>query len=191
MKVVGICGSLRRNGLSEHILGDILGALAAAGHQTQSIFIAGEDIRGCVACLACEKTGKCIQAPDRTDEILNTVIPSADFIVVSSPIYFTGVPWKLKAIIDRVQVYWARRAKLGGASPAKGASAVVLVGGSSPEKHFDGPARVIRSALKELGFPCKWLGVFPQAETRSAEDARYFAENAAAEILALAQKGGR
>ncbi len=191
MKVVGICGSLRRNGLSERILSDVLRALSSAGHQTHAIFIASENVKGCVACLACEKTGKCVQAPDRTDEILNTVIPSAGFVVVSSPIYFAGVPWKLKALIDRVQVYWARRVKLGGGWPAKGMSAVILVGGSSPEKYFDGPARVIRSALKELGFPCKWLGVFPHAETRTAEDTRYFTESAAAEILALAQKGGR
>ena len=186
MKVVGIGGSARRGGLTERILGEILGALSAVGHETEAIWVASEKINGCVACLKCEKTGTCAQVGDRADEILNRIIPSAGLMVVASPLYFSSIPWKLKALVDRVQLCWARRVKLGGKQLDRGVSAIILVGGSSPEKHFDGPARVLRAALKELGYPCKAACVLANADKRAGE-IEGFIEEAKKEVVSLAE----
>ena len=187
MKVVGIGGSARRKGLTERILNEVLEGLSAAGHETETVWAASEKINGCVACLQCEKTGTCAQAGDRVDEILNEIIPTANLVVVASPLYFASIPWKLKALVDRVQLHWARRVKLGGKQLDRGVSAVILVGGSSPEKHFDGPARVLRSALKELGYPCKMIGIMASADKRTGE-IEGFIEETKKEILTLAEE---
>jgi len=181
---------MRRKGLSERVLEEVMDELAAAGWDTEKIYIADEEIRGCRACLHCERTGECVLGGDRTDEILTRLIPSSDVVVVAAPVYFTGVPWKLKALVDRIQLLWARRVRLGMEKAERGASAVILVGGTSPEKYFSGPMLVLRSALKELGYPAKWSGALAEAESGRA-DSEGFMRKARREVRTAAEAVGR
>ncbi|MBN1807489.1 MAG: flavodoxin family protein [Planctomycetes bacterium] len=185
MKAVGIGGSLRRGGLSERILEAVLQELRSAGLETESVYVAGEDIAGCRACLHCESTGECISPRDRAHRILYDIIPTADVVVVVSPIYFAGVPWKLKALVDRIQSHWMERTYAGKGYEKKGVSAVVLVGGLSPMRHFKGPALVLKSALKELGYPTGWVGVLTNAEV-GGTDVDGFIDRTRSKIRALA-----
>jgi len=186
MKVLGIGGSARRGGVTERILEAVLTDLKSLGHETRSIYVIGEDIRGCSACLFCEKYGRCVTPDDRTSEILIKEIPWADVVIVSSPIYFAGVPWKLKALIDRVQVVWAQHEILGKPREERGKSAVILAGGSSPEEYFKGPGITIRSALRELGYPAKWTGILKKSEA-AGTDIEGFIEQARQEIRKLVE----
>ena len=59
------------------------------GVATEIIHIGNKDIRGCIACRTCKKTGKCV-----FNDLVNEVSPKlaeADGIVVGSPVYY-GTP---------------------------------------------------------------------------------------------------
>ncbi len=61
-------------------------------------------INNCNGCNRCKTFFKCIFNDD-AGEIINK-IENSKFVILTSPIYFTGVPAKLKAFIDRNQVQW-------------------------------------------------------------------------------------
>jgi len=71
--------------------------------RTELIQLAGENIRGCTACM------QCIENKDRRcvfdDDIVNDCIEKmavADGIILGSPVYFSDVTAEMKALIDRV-----------------------------------------------------------------------------------------
>ena len=59
-----------------------------------------KDIRGCIACGSCAKTGRCV-----FDDVVNEIAPkfeSADGLVVASPVYYASANATLIACLDRV-----------------------------------------------------------------------------------------
>jgi len=59
MKAIGIVGSPRKNGNTEFITAHTLRAIEEEGVGTELITLAGLDIRGCTACMACQKEETC------------------------------------------------------------------------------------------------------------------------------------
>lgn len=86
MKVIGISGSGRKNGLSAEIVKDVLSELTC---ETEFISLAGKRINGCNGCLACTKDNVCVQKDD-FNEILGKII-DADALVFAGPNYYGGV----------------------------------------------------------------------------------------------------
>ena len=158
MRLLGIGGSARRNGVSAKTLEACLQTASEAGWETESFYVAGQDLSGCRGCFACEKTGECVQKGDLISQFYERMIPGSDVIIVSSPVYFMGVPWSLKRLIDRAQLHYARRMRNGGEYPEHGVSGLVLVSGTAPRKSLRGPRLVLRSFLKEIGYPCEFEG---------------------------------
>ncbi len=64
------------------------------------------DIRPCLGCDACLR-GPCIQDDDM--QALYPKLASADIIVVGAPVYFYGLPAKLKALVDRCQLFFNKK----------------------------------------------------------------------------------
>ena len=61
----------------------------------------------------------------------------ADKVVLSSPVFFYGFPASLKALVDRAQVFWSRKYKMGEKfKPKEGF--LLAVGATSGEKLFEG-----------------------------------------------------
>lgn len=107
MMVLGIYGSPRKGGNTDILLDAVLASAAEGGAQTEALYARKLKIRGCKACGACDKTGRCIQKDD-----MNQVYPKlveAEAVVLSAPIYFYNVPAELKALIDRSQARFADR----------------------------------------------------------------------------------
>jgi len=63
----------------------------------------------CKGCQACSKTGECIIKSDDMNKLINA-LDTADALIWISPLYFGTVTAQLKAVIDRMQVFWARNA---------------------------------------------------------------------------------
>ncbi len=61
-------------------------------------------INNCNGCNRCKNSFKCV-FDDDAGKIIK-MIENSEFIVLTAPIYFTGVPAKLKSFIDRNQVQW-------------------------------------------------------------------------------------
>ena len=59
-----------------------------------------KDIRGCVACLSCKKTGKCV-----FDDMVNEAaskFQASDGLVVASPVYYASANGTLISFLDRL-----------------------------------------------------------------------------------------
>lgn len=99
-KILGISGSPRKNGNSEYALSRIFSKLE--NNVSTNVFHASEmDIQLCDGCLLCEENGgKCYKTDDMS--ILETQLEAADIIVITTPVYFDGVPAILKNILDRM-----------------------------------------------------------------------------------------
>jgi multimeric flavodoxin WrbA len=99
MKVLGIVGSPRRNGNTEILMAHTLKAVAESGLDTEIIFLAGKDIRGCNACMACSKKEECPINDDLFPIYLK--MKEADGIILSSPVYFGSATAVIKALMER------------------------------------------------------------------------------------------
>ncbi|BAZ98194.1 MAG: hypothetical protein PWP32_550 [Methanothermobacter sp.] len=101
VKVIGICGSPRKNGNTEILLREALDAAEEAGAETELVRLAGLDINPCRACDSCKKTGECAIEDD-----LNRVVElaaSAHGIIIGSPVYFGSVTAQTKMFMDRTR----------------------------------------------------------------------------------------
>ena len=74
--------------------------LEAEGVETEVVHIGGKAIRGCVACRACSKTGKCV-FDDGVNEIA-AKFEEADGLVLASPVYYASANATLIACLDRL-----------------------------------------------------------------------------------------
>lgn len=100
MKVLLINGSPHANGCTFTALSEVAKTLEAEGIETQIFHIGKTPVRGCIACGACAKLGKCAFDDDPANEILRHM-READGIVVGSPVYYAGPNGALCALLDR------------------------------------------------------------------------------------------
>ena len=69
MKVLLINGSPHINGCTKRALKEVSDTLIKEGIETEIIDVGNLDIRGCIACGSCFKTGKCV-----FNDIVNEVL---------------------------------------------------------------------------------------------------------------------
>lgn len=110
-KLLAIAGSPRRGGNTDLLLEEILRAARTSGVDTERLVISELKVSPCTACGGCWNIGECVQKDDM--QWVYQKLLEADYIVVTSPLYFLGVSAQLKALIDRCQAIWARRYVLG------------------------------------------------------------------------------
>ena len=110
-RIAAIYGSPRKGGNTSILMDRFIEGAGEAGHslyrtvKTNRIYAGKLNISPCRECCNCSRTGKCIIADDMQE--IYEVLIDADFIAVSTPIFFTTVSGYLKAIIDRCQRFWA------------------------------------------------------------------------------------
>ncbi len=100
MKVLIINGSPRPNGNTSLAVNEMVKIFEQEGIEVEQVQIGNKDIRGCVACGSCAKTGKCA-----FDDIVNELAPKfeeADGLVVASPVYYASANATLIACLDRL-----------------------------------------------------------------------------------------
>ena len=100
MKVLLINGSPKRNGNTALALKEMAEIFAQEGIEAEIIQVGNKDIRGCIACGSCGKTGKCV-----FDDMVNEIAPkfeAADGLVIGSPVYYAGANATLMAFLQRL-----------------------------------------------------------------------------------------
>lgn len=100
MKVLMLNGSPRPQGNTSIALGEMERIFQAEGVETELIQVGNRDIRSCVACLSCVKTGKCV-----FDDLVNELAPkfeASDGLVVGSPVYYASANATLVALLTRL-----------------------------------------------------------------------------------------
>lgn len=100
MKILLINGSPKKEGNTFIALSEVQKTLEAEGVETEMIHVGHKDIHGCIACLKCRETGKCV-----FHDIVNEVaekFKEADGIVVGSPVYYASPNGTLLSFLDRL-----------------------------------------------------------------------------------------
>ncbi len=106
-RVLVLLGSPRSHRNSETLADSFLEPLAQAGCAIEKLVVSSLEIKPCTACEACNKTGRCVLGGDM-DRVYEK-LDEADWVVLVSPVYFNSVTGSLKVLIDRCQIYWARK----------------------------------------------------------------------------------
>ncbi|MDH6357496.1 flavodoxin family protein [Parabacteroides sp. PF5-9] len=100
-KILVLASSARKGGNSDVLSGEFMRGAEAAGHTTEKIYLADNNIKGCIGCGACRNNGgNCIQRDDMThiyEKVLN-----ADVIVFASPVYYYTFNAQMKTAMDRL-----------------------------------------------------------------------------------------
>lgn len=102
LHALAICGSPRRHGNTETLLRRCLDRLASHGVPGELVTLAGLNLRGCTACMACveSRDGTCPGITDDFAPIFEKMV-QADIIVVGSPVYFGSATPEVMALLDR------------------------------------------------------------------------------------------
>jgi len=108
MLVLGLQGSPRKKGNTRFILDQFLEASRDLGARTVTVDADKRDILPCRELTACERKGFCPLKDDMKEDVYS-LITEADVIVVATPVFFYNMTAQLKALIDRCQVFWARK----------------------------------------------------------------------------------
>ena len=139
MLVLGFQGSPRKKGNTSFLLQNFMQALEKLGAQTRIIEVAQKNIIPCREYVVCERKGYCPIDDDVKTEIY-PLIRQAEVVVLASPIFFFNMTAQLKAVVDRCQLFWARKYKLKLADPAKKTKRGFLlsVGASKGKSLFEG-----------------------------------------------------
>jgi multimeric flavodoxin WrbA/protein-tyrosine-phosphatase len=139
MMVLGFQGSPRKKGNTSFLLTSFMQAAEKLGAQTRIIEVTRKNIIPCKEYVVCERKGYCPIDDDVKTEIY-PLIRQAEVVVLASPIFFFNMTAQLKAVVDRCQLFWARKYKLKLADPAKKTKRGFLlsVGASKGKSLFEG-----------------------------------------------------
>lgn len=118
MKVLMLNGSPRKGGNTQTALEEMAKIFAECGIEVETVQVGNQAVRGCIACLGCKKTGKCV-----FDDLVNEVAPKfeeADGLVVASPVYYASANATLVAFLQRLfySTHFSKTMKVGAAVAA-------------------------------------------------------------------------
>ncbi len=100
MKVLILNGSPRMNGNTSLAIKEMTKIFDENNIEIVNYQIGNMDIRGCIACGNCYKTGKCV-FNDIVNEIAD-VFEECDGLIVASPVYYASANATLIALLDRL-----------------------------------------------------------------------------------------
>ena len=100
MKVLVINGSPRAKGCTARALEEVIRTLNAEGVETELMQLGAQDIRGCLACGGCRRTGRCV-IDDAVNEAADK-LRACDGLLVGSPVYYASPNGTLLSFLDRL-----------------------------------------------------------------------------------------
>jgi len=152
LRVLGIAGSPRRDGNTDHLLSQVMDGASSRGAKTKTAVLSKLNISPCRHCDGCIKTGKCVIDDDM--QWLHNDLRETDRIVLASPIFFMGVTAQTKAMIDRCQALWVIKYVLKlpvAANPGKERRGIFIsVGGTKLRNLFEPATATVKSWFTTL-----------------------------------------
>lgn len=100
MKVLILNGSPKASGNTAIAIDEMIKVFSEEGIETEVIQVGNKDVRGCIACNSCYKTGKCV-----FDDVVNEIaakFKEADGLVVATPVYYASANGTLVSCLDRL-----------------------------------------------------------------------------------------
>ena len=101
MKVLMLNGSPKDHGNTARVLAEMRGVFEKEGVLVDYVHVGHLAVRGCTACGACFKQGRCVIE----DDIVNTLaekLAACDGLVLGSPVYYAAPNGTLVTILNRL-----------------------------------------------------------------------------------------
>ena len=164
MKVLLLNGSPHANGCTAAALKEMISVFDAEDVESELIHVGNKDIRGCMGCSSCMKTGKCV-----FDDLVNEVAPkfeAADGLVIGSPVYYASPNGTILSFADRLfySTRFSKHMKVG--------AAVVSARRGGNTASFD----VLNKYFSISGMPIATATYWNQVHGFTAEDVKKDAE---------------
>lgn len=99
MKVLLVNGSPHEKGCTYTALAEVVGTLNEEGIGTEIFWIGTKPLSGCIACLKCQETGRCV-FHDRVNEFLE-IAANFDGFVFGSPVHYGSAGGAMTCFMDR------------------------------------------------------------------------------------------
>ncbi|MBR1786461.1 MAG: flavodoxin family protein [Paludibacteraceae bacterium] len=107
MKKVVILSTSLRAGSNSHALAEQFAEGAkSAGNEVELISLRGKEIKFCIGCLSCQRTGACVFKDD-VPAIMELVL-GADVVCWATPIYYYEMSGQMKTLIDRMNAMYPK-----------------------------------------------------------------------------------
>ncbi|MBF0541882.1 MAG: flavodoxin family protein [Nitrospirae bacterium] len=169
MKIAAFLGSPRRGGNSEILLNYAASVISESGHDIQIFRPNSINVSPCLNCGGCEKSGICVIKDDMVQ--IYSAIRESDRFIISSPIFFFGLPAQIKAVIDRCQAFWSEKYLLKrtipeGENGRKGL--LILVGGMDKLVGFDCGDATAKAFFRTISVPKHETISFMKVDDRGA-----------------------
>lgn len=150
MKTLILTGSPRKKGhtnqmisfLSERLQGDV--EILSVDNRT--------DIHPCRDCRYCWTHPACCIEDSMQD--IYRKIEDADNIVFAAPVYFYNIPGSMKAVLDRLQVYWSAILRKDQGPIAKKGGMILVGGAPESPKQFLGAIQTLQYMLDDVRAEC-------------------------------------
>lgn len=104
--VVIINSTLRKGGNSEALALQFVEGATEAGHNVKTVNLREIQLKFCIGCFSCLKTGRCILG-DSVNELL-PVVQNADVLVFATPVYYYCMSGQLKTFLDRLNPLYGK-----------------------------------------------------------------------------------
>ncbi len=117
MKVLLINGSPKEQGCTHRALQEAAQAFARRGIETELVWVGSKPVPGCIACMQCRSTGRCV-----FDDTVNRIIEKVDQydgFLFGTPVYYGGPSGQILSLMNRL--FYSASGKMAG----KPAAAVV------------------------------------------------------------------
>jgi len=101
-----INSTYRKGGNSEILAGRFRKGAEEAGNTVNTIDLRKIDLKFCIGCLSCQKTGKCV-LNDSINELL-PLVRNADVLVFATPVYYYCMSGQLKTFLDRLNPLYGK-----------------------------------------------------------------------------------
>lgn len=98
-RILILSTSPRKGGNSDALADAFLTGAIESGHTVDKLQLADLDLRFCLGCLQCQKTGQCV-IRDGMSTVLAKLL-RADVVVFATPIYFYAMSGQMKTLLDR------------------------------------------------------------------------------------------
>lgn len=101
MKVLLINGSPHPKGCTARALQEVSDTLEKNGIETETVWIGTGAVHGCIACMSCRKTGKCVFNDDSVNAAAEK-FREADGLVIGAPVHFGSANGSMISYLDRL-----------------------------------------------------------------------------------------
>lgn len=143
-EIVMVLGSPRRNGNSDQMAEAFIRGAESAGCRVTKICTEDLDT-GCCGCGGCygDESRPCCRHPDFNG--VAQALLRADGVVFAAPLYWSGIPGRMKCFIDNMFCFYAA-----GKNLARKRTAMLCVGHAEDYMMFDGVQRTFELIAKTV-----------------------------------------